>query len=99
MYVESDDNLEVAPVKSFRPNPWGLYDVYGNVAEWVSDWYGPSGGGSRENPTGPPHGALKVLRGGSWTDLQGAFAPALRDKAPPGAGKPTIGFRCAADAQ
>ena len=73
--------------------------MYRNVAQWGSDWYGYYGGGSVENPTGPPNGALKVLRGGSWSDSEGGFAPGLQDKAPLAICKPSIGFRCAADAQ
>jgi formylglycine-generating enzyme required for sulfatase activity len=56
-----------SPVKSMPPNPWGLYDMHGNVWEWVNDWYGKIDAGSpRIDPTGPPSGTLHVFRGGSW---------------------------------
>jgi uncharacterized protein (TIGR02996 family) len=57
-----------ARVGSYRPNPWGLYDLHGNVWEWCQDWadshyYGRS---PRADPPGPDTGQAKILRGGSW---------------------------------
>jgi formylglycine-generating enzyme required for sulfatase activity len=53
-------------VGSYPPNQWGLYDMHGNVWEWVSDWYGQYSLKEETNPQGPPTGTLKVIRGGSW---------------------------------
>jgi formylglycine-generating enzyme required for sulfatase activity len=47
------------------PNPWGLYDMHGNVEEWCSDWYGPYTKKTTKDPVGYDSGAFKVLRGGS----------------------------------
>jgi formylglycine-generating enzyme required for sulfatase activity len=51
-----------------RPNPWGLFDMYGNVEEWVHDYYGEGffGISSDRNPRGPGDGEYRVLRGGGW---------------------------------
>jgi formylglycine-generating enzyme required for sulfatase activity len=71
-----------------QPNDWGLYDMHGNVWEWVQDWYGDYPTGSVTNPAGIKTGTDKVIRGGSWgndrTLLQSAsrsgYAPSIRDQ-------------------
>jgi formylglycine-generating enzyme required for sulfatase activity len=69
-----DDGLTVHPVGQKFPNPWGLYDMYGNVLEWCQDWFGPLPGGSVIDPQGPPSNAIgdKVTRGGAF-DFGGSF--------------------------
>jgi formylglycine-generating enzyme len=63
-----DGYLGTAPVASFPPNGFGLYNVSGNVWEWCSDWFDTTfhARGPREDPTGPPSGQAKVIRGGSY---------------------------------
>ena len=54
------------PVASYAPNAWGLFDMHGNVWEWVSDWYETYPEKGNSNPLGPETGKEKVIRGGSW---------------------------------
>jgi formylglycine-generating enzyme required for sulfatase activity len=86
------------PTRQFAPNGYGLYDVIGNVWEWVSDWYAPDmyrSGGDR-NPTGPAEGRMRILRGGGWpvSDIR-MLTCTHRHEVPPDTYSYSIGFRIA----
>jgi len=87
-----------------QPNQWGLYDMYGNVAEWCNDVYGENyyKTSPSKDPRGPEEGEIKVLRGGGWQDSIGSLRSSWR------AGEncsfvdacvmDSMGFRCARNA-
>ena len=84
-------------LKEGGKSPYGLHHMAGNAAEWVSDWYDREyyTKSPEKNPTGPPNGEKKVLRGGSWADLPVALRVSARMSAEQDFQDRTIGFRCA----
>ena len=70
-------------VGSYRPNAWGLYDMAGNVWEWVDNWYGPYNSSQIMNPDVTRSGVFRVQRGGAWDSDAVACRMALRVKALP----------------
>ena len=88
-------------VGSYEPGktPEGVYDLAGNLWEWVADWYDPVyyQFSARDNPTGPPAGPLRALRGGAWNNDSKAIRSANRAAYAPNARRNDVGFRCARD--
>lgn len=81
------------PVGQKKPNAWGMYDMHGNVYEWVQDHYGPYPTTQAIDPTGPPEGKDIVLRGGSWTDAERELRVTYRDYYAPSHHHNFFGFR------
>lgn len=91
-----------APVGSFPANAYGVYEILGNVNEWVEDTYSPDfyeDSDNVEDPLNNAPGGAKVFRGGSYRSRGRDLAVYLRYAKEPTFCHPTIGFRCAKDAQ
>lgn len=96
-WYDWNSGKKIHPVGEKRPNGLDLYDLSGNVCEWVSDWYGESyyQDSSKVNPTGPSKGQYKVLRGGSWLHKPVAVSASKRILTGPSFRDNSIGFRLA----
>lgn len=90
-----NSGYETHPVGAKRPNPWGLFDLHGNVWEWCLDWYAPYPGGNATDPAGPASGADRVYRGGSWGDVTAACRSSFRNARGPEFRLGSLGLRVA----
>jgi sulfatase modifying factor 1 len=81
------------PVGSYAANPWGLYDMIGNVWEWCQDWFDVYPGGSVVDPQGPATGSGRVVRGGGWPIIARGCRSAFRAWGPPDVRDSGGGFR------
>ncbi|MCO4759708.1 MAG: SUMF1/EgtB/PvdO family nonheme iron enzyme, partial [Oceanospirillaceae bacterium] len=90
---------QTAPVGSQHPNAWGLYDMSGNVSEWVEDCYAPNYKGAPDNGAARQADGChyRAMRGGSWFDIMRLMRPAGRYRHPASASQNDWGFRVALD--
>ena len=86
---------ERRPVGLKKPNPWGFYDMIGNVGEWVADWFGDYPKGRVVDPTGPASGERRVYRGSDWKKDAENFRAARRIELNPDYGGTDVGVRLA----
>ena len=91
-------NCKTHPVGAKHANELGIYDMSGNVWEWVNDWYGEYDSSDRTNPLGPPDGDSRVNRGGAMNTGGWGCRVCGRDHNPPGWRSGIIGFRLALSA-
>jgi len=90
------------PARSFKPNGYRLYNMVGNVWEWVNDWFDPAypRTAPRENPRGPATGNRRVMRGGSYlchASYCNRYRCSARTSSTPNTSAGHLGFRCTAD--
>ena len=86
------------PVGSFKPNPLGLYDVYGNVGEWCFDYYGKYDSAAQLDPAGQKSGTRRVHRGGGWNDFGKNLRSAYRGAMQQSSKSYNVGIRLAMNA-
>ncbi|MGI5157283.1 formylglycine-generating enzyme family protein [Microbispora sp. CA-102843] len=99
--TREDGHLGTAPVKTYRPNGYGLFNMVGNVWEWCADWFATDHlARPLEDPQGPETGTARVMRGGSYLchdSYCNRYRVAARSANTPDSSSGNIGFRLAAD--
>ena len=91
-YIDNSSNTSHA-MGTKAPNELGIYDMTGNVMEWVSDWKGSYSSGAQTNPTGPDSGTYRVNRGGSYGNVERLSRITNRNSIDPNMSSKTMGLR------
>ena len=86
---------QTTDVGQYGANPWGFFDMHGNVWEWVHDWYANNPGGAQTNPEGPASGSVRDRRGGSWNSPGTNLRSAKNGTCNPSFRYNDLGFRVA----
>jgi formylglycine-generating enzyme required for sulfatase activity/alpha-tubulin suppressor-like RCC1 family protein len=86
---------ETTDVGSYSANPWGFFDMHGNVFEWTADWYDWYSSDAQTDPEGPATGDKRVMRGGSWQYPDSYSRSAYRTIRTPDNQSNNVGFRIA----
>jgi formylglycine-generating enzyme required for sulfatase activity len=90
---DGNDSKQTVNIGQFSANPWGFYDMHGNVWEWVQDWKANYLTGAQTDPEGPASGSNRVIRGGSWGGAGANLRSARRANNTPSTRGNGIGFR------
>ena len=88
-----NDFKQTRDVGQYAANPWGFFDMHGNVREWVHDWKANYLSGAQTDPTGPASGSSRVIRGGSWNKDGTSLRSARRSTNTPSSRSNSLGFR------
>ena len=98
----NQEKMKTTPVGSYEKgkSDYGVYDLSGNVSEWVHDWHFPEYYlfSPKENPQGPEKGQYKIIRGGNWINNADYVDLTYRNATAPNVRNDTVGFRCAKNA-
>ncbi len=92
-WYTGNSGLRTHPVGQKLPNPWGLYDIHGNIFEWGLDWFGQLPGGTVMDYLGPDSGTDRIIRGGYWDSVPAFCRSAMRVHFIPTVRISYLGFR------
>jgi formylglycine-generating enzyme required for sulfatase activity len=90
---DGNDSKQTVEIGQFSANPWGFFDMHGNVREWVHDWKANYLSGAQTDPEGPASGSTRVIRGGSWLSTGTTLRSAIRTNLTPSTRHYYFGFR------